>query len=536
VPVSAGPVVDVLDEPVGDRVTWTTVNVGEAFPGTPTALSWSWAWWPTEYGIRGAFANLGAISTGELLPPIRLDERAITVQHGHPALNLDLFRRIADATPGSSGDQVERSFFGSVRPGVGGAPRYRRYPVVAARMPVAAVRCRRALLGATTEVDAWWRRSTSPDALDGLAVLADHRAAAALLVEAHRRYARLARPHVTLGLVAQGLYDQVGRLAARAGMAGAEARLVPGGAEESRLVGQLWEVSRGQRGLDRFVAEHGYHGPLESELSSRSWREDAAPLAKLVTAYRDAARAESPVELAARRHREMLAAQRELLAGLGTAWRAPATALLRMARAYLPLREVGRVTFLRSYDVARAAARVFGSRLVELGQLDEPDEVFELSFQEIRQAGAGGVPTARELVAARREQRLAHQRAELPSMWTGRARPAPVAAEPAGALHGIGVSPGVAAGPARVLDSADGDFAEGDILVCRSTDPSWASLFFLAAGVVIDIGGPMSHGAIVARELGIPCVINTTDGTRRLRTGEHVEIDGSTGSVLVRGS
>jgi pyruvate,water dikinase len=530
-------VTDVLDEPVGDRVTWTTVNVGEAFPGTPTALSWSWAWWPTEYGIRGAFANLGAISTGEMLPPVRLDERAITVQHGHPALNLDLFRRIADATPGSSGDQVERSFFGSVRPGLGGGPRYRRYPVVAARMPVAAVRCRRALLGATAEVDGWWRRSTSTAALGALS---DHRAAAALLVEAHRRYAVLARPHVTLGLVAQGLYDQVGKLAARAGIVGAEARLVPGGAEESRLVGQLWEVSRGRHELATFVADHGYHGPLESELSSRSWREDRAPVVKLVAAYRDAARAESPPELAARRHREMVAAERELLAGLGPASRAPAVALLRVARAYLPLREVGRVTFLRSYDVARAAARVFGTRLVELGQLDEPDQVFGLSFQEIRRAGPDGLPEARELVAARRVQRLAHQRAELPSIWTGRACPASASlpalldGEPTERVHGIGVSPGVAAGPVRVLESADGEFDEGDILVCRTTDPSWASLFFLAAGVVIDIGGPMSHGAIVARELGIPCVINTTDGTRRLRTGDHVEIDGTAGSVLLR--
>ena len=65
------------------------------------------------------------------------------------------------------------------------------------------------------------------------------------------------------------------------------------------------------------------------------------------------------------------------------------------------------------------------------------------------------------------------------------------------------------------------------------TDPSWSSYFLLAAGVVIDVGGPLSHGAIVARELGIPCVINTVDGSRRLRTGQRLRVDGERGRVEV---
>jgi len=75
------------------------------------------------------------------------------------------------------------------------------------------------------------------------------------------------------------------------------------------------------------------------------------------------------------------------------------------------------------------------------------------------------------------------------------------------------------------------DFAEGEILVCRTTDPSWGSYFLLAASVVIEIGGPMGHGATVARELGIPCVISVRDVTRRLRTGDHIKINGATGLV-----
>ena len=101
-----------------------------------------------------------------------------------------------------------------------------------------------------------------------------------------------------------------------------------------------------------------------------------------------------------------------------------------------------------------------------------------------------------------------------------------------GPVEGLGASPGVVEGVVRVVhEPGDSELLPGEILVCRTTDPSWSAYFMLAAGVVIDIGGPLSHGAIVARELGIPCVINTGDGTRRLATGDRVRVDGGAGRV-----
>lgn len=83
-----------------------------------------------------------------------------------------------------------------------------------------------------------------------------------------------------------------------------------------------------------------------------------------------------------------------------------------------------------------------------------------------------------------------------------------------------------------VLDPFDAaDLRPGEILICPITDPSWVSLFYLAAAVVVDIGGPLSHGAIVARELGVPCVVNTGNGTRRLSSGQRVRVDPTTGTV-----
>jgi pyruvate,water dikinase len=101
-------------------------------------------------------------------------------------------------------------------------------------------------------------------------------------------------------------------------------------------------------------------------------------------------------------------------------------------------------------------------------------------------------------------------------------------------LAGIAASTGIVEGRARVLDDPDGqDIEEGEILVCRSTDPSWAVLFSLAAGLVIDIGSPLSHGAILARELGLPCVINTRHATTQIRTGDRIRVDGTNGTVTV---
>ncbi len=106
---------------------------------------------------------------------------------------------------------------------------------------------------------------------------------------------------------------------------------------------------------------------------------------------------------------------------------------------------------------------------------------------------------------------------------------------PTESLEGIGVSAGEATGIARViLDSLEcRDFAPGEILVCPTTDPGWAPVLSLAGGVVLDMGSVLSHGAIVARELGVPCVANTIDGTRRIPNGARVRIDGSTGVVQV---
>ena len=106
-------------------------------------------------------------------------------------------------------------------------------------------------------------------------------------------------------------------------------------------------------------------------------------------------------------------------------------------------------------------------------------------------------------------------------------------AAPEGKITAIGASPGVIEGRVRVvLDPAEVDVIdEGEILIARNTDPAWASLMFLAAGLVSDIGGLMSHTAVIARELGIPCVVNARTATRALATGDRIRLDGTRGTI-----
>nr|MBC8444852.1 hypothetical protein [Chloroflexota bacterium] len=101
-------------------------------------------------------------------------------------------------------------------------------------------------------------------------------------------------------------------------------------------------------------------------------------------------------------------------------------------------------------------------------------------------------------------------------------------------LRGDPVSPGVVEGVVRVVtDPRAAQLVPGEILVCPGTDPSWTPLFLAAGGLVMEVGGMMTHGAVVAREYGLPAVVGVHEATQRLRTGQRVRVDGSSGQVVL---
>jgi pyruvate,water dikinase len=262
------------------------------------------------------------------------------------------------------------------------------------------------------------------------------------------------------------------------------------------------------------------------------------PLENLLRSYREMGDERDPRNVERERRAERDRAEAELFAGLGPAHRLPARAIVRIAARFIPLRGTGKAAFLQCADVARASARVYGEDLARRGVLGDPEDVFLFTLAEL--LAAQPPANARELAGERRELHDEYRKLDVPDLFNGVPEPIVVnGASPDrggdGRVTGTPVAPGVVEGIARlVLDpQAEDPLEPGEILVCRTTDPSWASTMMLASALVIDIGGPISHGAIVARELGIPCVIGTRDGTASIRTGDRLRVDGEAGEVRV---
>jgi pyruvate,water dikinase len=226
--------------------------------------------------------------------------------------------------------------------------------------------------------------------------------------------------------------------------------------------------------------------------------------------------------------------------------------LLGWAQRFGPYREQALFYMGAGWPTLRRLALELGRRLVESGSLLAAEDVFFLETSEIeaaiRERGAGQTrPEFARLARERRELREARKRLHPPpvvpldrklrfgpfdlSVWETQRRN-----EPTGAvLHGFAVSPGRVTALASVVRSP-ADFSNmesGTILVCPTTTPAWTPLFSQARGLVTDVGGVLAHGSIVAREYGIPAVLGTGVGTRRIRSGQRIQVDGDVGTVTL---
>ncbi|WP_205623106.1 PEP-utilizing enzyme [Sciscionella marina] len=525
---------DVLHSAADPSSYYSTTNLGEAMPGVLTPLGWS-VWGPaSELAARSAFVEMGALPRAAAAIPERDQERVINIFYGRVAARVDFLCAMGDRLPGSSGEAIATQFLGMVPPGFVAAPTRRRYPIAAVKLPRAFVTVRKRMLRESAEVAPWWAREVERTPRLGLAE------ARAQFTSARRRFDRaveLQSHGMFIGV--QPVYDQLLALIEKAGMGESGSALMGGQGShaETEIVDDLWGLAHGEIGLEEFLRRHGYHGPLEGDIAGRVWREDPSPVLRLAEQYRGRTDEHDPLAAAARRSDEREEAEAELLAALPRGRRAGAKAVLSLARKNVPLRGVGKVTFLRSLDVARAAARRIGVLLADRDLLGDPEDILYLTADEV---AVELPPNARDLISTRQEQRMRYLSMELPVVWQG--TPEPISAGPSSdstsggtvMISGMGVSRGVVEGVVRVVN--DPDFAEvepDEIIVAATTDPSWASVLFLSKALVVDIGGQLSHAAVVARELGIPCVVNTKEGTRVLRTGDYVRVDGDSGDVEV---
>jgi pyruvate, water dikinase len=515
------------------EATWSSINLAEAVPGVMTPLCAS-AWVPaSELGLREPFVAMGALPRDHAGVPDDPSARITNAFYGRMAVRVDFLCDIGDLIPGHNGEALARDFFGFVPPDYRSRPSLRRLPFILARYPCTLATVGRRIRQLRIDTDAWWRREIA--AVAGYDLVRTQRTA----TQARDRFFKaLAAQAVISATVIQPVQEQLATLCDAAGVDAA--MLVRGSShEEGAVLDDLWAVSRDALSLDEFLRRHGYHGAGEGELETRVWREDPEPVRRLVRQYRTKSDAADPhADADAHLRRRQLAA-RTLVSSRGRLGKLRARLVLRLARRYIPLRGTGKVAYLQSLDVLRAAARRLGALLVDAGRLATPEDAFYLTADELTGVAATDPATdLRAIVEQRRAIRREYQSLKIPSAWTGQPQPEPSTVEctdpSTDSLSGLGACAGVAEGRAVVIrDPADAEVEDGDILIAHTTDPSWVSLMFLSGALVVDIGGLMSHAAVIARELGIPCVMNTTNGTAVLRTGDTIRVNGSTGTVEI---
>jgi phosphoenolpyruvate synthase/pyruvate phosphate dikinase len=181
-----------------------------------------------------------------------------------------------------------------------------------------------------------------------------------------------------------------------------------------------------------------------------------------------------------------------------------------------------------------------GRRLTARGVLADADDIFFLRFPEVEPVVSGSAGfDVRVKVAERRAEYEKNLALTPPSIIVGRYDPEkhqPDTVHASAELKGLAVSPGIVTGPARVILLAGTEqVLPGEILVAPFTDPGWTPYFIPAAGIVMDQGGLLSHGSIVAREYGIPAVVNVGPATKLIKTGQMIQVDGERGRVRILG-
>jgi pyruvate,water dikinase len=294
-----------------------------------------------------------------------------------------------------------------------------------------------------------------------------------------------------------------------------------------------------QANLADFLRAYGHRAVAEIDLGLPRWSEDPTYILGVLANY---LRLDDP-ELApdvqfrrATREADEMVADLTHRAGRRGRLRGVLVGfLLRRTRAMAGLREMPKFCIILLFARARALLRPVGEELARTRRLESAEDIFFITLPEARAALAGMDlrPVVRERRAGyEHELKRRHVPRVLLSDGTEPAAEEPLGAADDGALLGTPASSGTVTARAHViLDPAGAYLEPGEILVAPSTDPGWTPLFLTAGGLVMEMGGAMSHGAVVAREYGIPAVVGVPDATERIATGEQITVDGSAGTI-----
>ena len=523
----------------------TTCNVSEMMPGAVCPLTGSFTGWGIDYGLQHMQKSVGVRDT------ISAAWQITAWSHGHLFLNLTGNTAMVAGVLGSSVEQTAQSLCGRVVPELR-APSLMPFH----RRILNTVRLLRYCLGAPAAVRKFdeemesFRLQTALNSRDTWREIASKAGFFEHAMAVHIRSSALSGFLCALveNIVSRTPNDSTGVEQGRAaallgGATGVESAVMlqqldlladfvasePGAtagfADATPEHALVWMLGRPETAsaLSEFLRAHGHRGYRELCMRDPSWADEPARLVHSIQAGVRSRIAGHRHPEGSRRH----AALPRVSGVLG--W------LLPRAHDAIRRREHTKSHLVRSAHRFKVAFRRLAALLVEEGTLPDADLLFFFTMGELDAVVSAARPELVSTAHARRAALGYQQRLEFPEICTG--SPRPLEEMPAevsnGALQGRPASGGIVEGRARVAHTLEEAalLEPGEILVTPITDIGWTPYFSVIAGLVTDLGSSVSHGAVIAREYGLPCVVNTRNGTRAIKTGDHLRLDGYDGTV-----
>jgi len=556
-----------LNTPVDPRYPlYSNGNISEVLPGCITPLSWSYIGPTIEHAFRSQGASFGSMKLGE--PQYQV----LGFFYHRPYICVSFMEHAAALTPGMSPDTIREEFVG---PPDEKTPPMTARDLVPDRWP-AIYRVLSTFISKTLSIakDAKeveenilkQKEESSPEKLENWT---DKE-----LIEAVRftkKMGRLSDVHIWAssfavvyfsalreltkkwfgdddsGLAAQmvtgigtlpsanpafGIYELAQNVMADNKLL----KTFEGTADNQLLYDQLKEKSEHSKfliELDKFLLEQGHRAVCEAEVRNPCWREDPSQVLGMIRNYLQPD-LPSPKEIGERQ--EQIA--KEAAAKIDKLFfvkRAVISYVLNTARKNIAYRELLKDLIVLRSDRARRIYSEIIKRMIKRNLLNDPDNIYFLVWAEVKDLLLGSISPdqALEVISRRKTEYEWSEQINLPKIIDGVARPEDINEITNEALKGLGVSPGIVKGRARVIldPRKDPHIEPGEILIAPVTDAGWTPLFINASGLVVDVGGLLSHGSVVAREYGLPAVVGVSGATSRIKTGDMIIIDGSSGTV-----
>ncbi len=293
---------------------------------------------------------------------------------------------------------------------------------------------------------------------------------------------------------------------------------------------------------DDFLSRYGTRGPSEIDIAMPRWYEDPLPVLRVIEEFlqREPGRH--------RKHQQALIQGREAglkklleAAGHGSLGRLRIRIFKRL---YYVMTEIGgmrehhKLLAVRMIALIKEVFKSLAPKLVAAGKLAQTDDLWFLTWSDLFSSWDDSSTDWNVIIAQRRADLERYQKLTPPLIITSDGE-APVTRyhiddAPPGALVGFPVSPGVVEGVVHVIrDPQQETLTPDEILVAEFTDPGWTPLFINASGLIIEVGGALTHGAVVAREYGIPAIVGVREATTKLQTGQRVRVDGNRGIIEI---